>query len=396
MNIYFGVLGVLGVGTLGDILIKNKKHRKDLYIFMIGLLVLFFGTRGYIGWDWYSYMPDFEKCPTVVELFSKGFVVGGFEKGYQLFSSVVRSFTDNFIVFSMINTLVDFSLIYYIFKKYSKYPIFALFIYFAVYGVALEIDMMRNVKSILLFLCSLEYIEKQKPVKFFLLNLVGFFFHSSSLIYFPMYFILKIKWNKLFILGIFLVGNIYYLLDMRLIIKGSKMLSEYLSGGIGNKVATYFSIVPEDFPLGVSPYYLERLILFLIVYFMGDQLAEKKYGTILCNSLYMYIFIFLYTAELSVFSLRIGLLFVYSYWLIIPLIFETLNVQILQGAVFILALGIALFRLDNQINFIGNRDIYAYETILLKHRSAEEKRLVVEEGGKYKDLAHGRELSLLF
>lgn len=391
MSIYFAVLGILGLGALGDLFMKDKKNRRDLYIFMVGLLIIFFGTRGYIGYDWYSYMPAFENSHTVGELFSKGFISGGFEKGYQVFSGIVRTFTSDYTIFSMINTLIDFALIYYIFKRYSKYPIFALFIYFGVYGVALEIDMIRNVKSILLFLCSIEYIEKREPIKFFLLNIIGFLFHSSSLLYFPMYFILRIKWNRVFILILFVLGNIYYLSNIRLIINGANKFP----AGIGQKVAGYLSIVPTDFPLGFSLYYLERVILFIVVYLMGTKLAEKKYGTILCNSLYIAVFIFLYTSELSVLSLRVGILFVYSYWLLIPMIFEYGNKGI-RGIAIILATVVTLFRLDNQINFVGNKDVYFYETVLLKHRSAAEKRLVVEEAAKYKEEGHGKELSLLF
>ena len=65
------------------------------------------------------------------------------------------------------------------------------------------------------------------------------------------------------------------------------------------------------------------------------------------------------------------------------------------GIVVIAAL-ICCFRINNQLSFIGNKDIYIYENIFLKHRSAAEKWQKIEDAAKYKDEGHGKEISLLF
>lgn len=396
MNLYFIILIILGVGSLIDIFSENREFKKNIYIFLIGILVVFFGTRAYIGYDWYNYKPNFEQSKNILELIKGGFVEGGFEKGYQFYCGVVKLFTSNYINFNLINTIIDFILIYFIFKRYSNYPILSLFIFFGVYGVALEIDMIRNIKSILLFILSIEYIENRKILPFVALNVLGFLFHTSSLLYFPMYFLLKIKWNRIFIFVIFIIGNIYYLSNIRLIINGIGMIKDKIPGGIGDKIAGYISIIPKDFPLGFSLFYLERVILFLVVFLIGKRLMEKRYGTIFANSLFLSVFIFLFGAELSVITLRIGILFVYSYWFIIPMFFDIKSAPIVKLGVFILAVLISTFRLDNQVNFEGNKKVYLYETALLKYQSAEEKMKVIEEASKYKIQGHGKELSLLY
>lgn len=231
---------------------------------------------------------------------------------------------------------------------------------------------------------------------FIALNLLGFFFHSSSLIYFPMYFLLKINWNRLFIFVVFILGNIYYLLDKRLIIKNIGSLANMLPGSIGKKVSVYISIVPDYFPLGVTLFYLERIIIFILVFLMLNRLSEKRYGTIFANSLFLSVFIFLFGAEFSVLTLRIGILFVYSYWVILPMLANLEDMLPIKIGVLILALGISYFRLDNQINFIGNRKLYQYENIFLEHKGAEERRKMVVESFKYLNQGHGKELSLLY
>ena len=89
--------------------------------------------------------------------------------------------------------------------------------------------------------------------------MLGMMFHSSSLIYFPMYFILNIKWNRKFILGLFVLGNIYYVSNARLIINGVRMFGSYLPGGIGQKIVGYLSIIPGDFPFPRGPARKKRL-----------------------------------------------------------------------------------------------------------------------------------------
>lgn len=399
MMIYFIILGILGIGSLVDILILNERVKKVLYILSILMLVVFFGTRGYLGYDWYSYKPNFEKTDNILQVLSgnyKNIFYSGYEIGFQLYSSIVKAFSSNYLVFNFVNTVTDFLLIYFIFKRYSKYPIFVLFLYFGIHGIALEIDMMRNIKSILLFLCSIKYIEDRKPIVFIALNVLGMMFHSSSLIYFPMYFILNVKWNRKFIMGLFVLGNIYYISNVRLIINGVRMFGSYLPGGIGQKIAGYLSIIPGDFPLGFSLFYVERIVIFLLVYFAGYQLMNKRYGNIFLNSIYISVFMFLFTSELSVISLRIGILFIYSYWFIIPMLIEKTMAPAAKIAVILLAAFICYFRVNNQLNFIGNRDIYIYENIFFKHRSADEKWEKVEEAAKYKNEGHGKEISLLF
>lgn len=396
MNLYFIILIILGVGSLIDIFSESREFKRNIYIFLIGILVAFFGTRGYIGYDWYSYIPSFEKSQNIIELVKNGFIAGGFEKGFQVYCAGIKLFTDNYLIFNFINTLIDFIILYFIFKRYSKYPIFALFIYFGVYGVAFEIDMIRNLKSILLFILSIKYIEDRKIMPFIALNLLGFFFHSSSLIYFPMYFLLKINWNRLFIFVVFILGNIYYLLDKRLIIKNIGSLANMLPGSIGKKVSVYISIVPDYFPLGVTLFYFERIIIFILVFLMLNRLSEKRYGTIFANSLFLSVFIFLFGAEFSVLTLRIGILFVYSYWFILPMLADLEDMLSIKIGVLILALGISYFRLNNQINFIGNRKLYQYENIFLEHKGAEERRKMVVESFKYLNQGHGKELSLLY
>lgn len=395
MLVYFGVLFFLLVGSGIEWKSENRGVRENFFKFSLLLLIFFFGLRGYIGYDWYSYQPNFETIPTIKYIFNSDYhkiFFSSYEIGFQLYTALIKTLTKNYFIYNFIGNGVDFLALYFIIKRYSKYPILSLTIYFAVYGLALEIDMIRNMKSILLFLLSVEYIEERKPFKFFLLNLLGVFFHMSSILYFPMYFILKKNWNRKLILVLFIIGNIYYLSDSRIFMKFIVEHNSIFPLSIGRRLVGYFSIIPLDFPLGFSLYYLERVVVFFLCWFIDEKLKEQRYGGIFLNSLYIWIFFFLYFSEFSIISFRFGLLFVYSYWFLLPMVLEFYPKVI----IYLLIFTILIFRLSNQLYFVGNRIVYPYQNIIFKYEPLEKQRKKVEEAGRFKSLGHGKEISLLF
>lgn len=394
MLIYFGIISFLGLGVIIEKISERKRIGESFFIFSLLLLILFFGLRGYIGYDWYSYKPNFDKIVTIGELLKGNTQVlhSGYELGFQIYTSFIKTLTNNYFIYNFINVSVDFIILYFVIKRFSKYPILSLLLFFGIYGVALEIDMIRNAKSIMLFLLSIKYIDERKILNFGVLNILGILFHYSSILYLPMYFILNIKWNKKFILFLFILGNIYYLSDIRIVMRIIKEYNTLLPTGVGAKLSGYFSIIPLDFPLGFSLYYFERVIMFLICWFVSDNLKNKKYGNIMLNSLYISIFFFLYLSEFSIVTMRFGLLFIYSYWFILPMLLGIYP----KLPIFIVAIAISLFRLNNQINFVGNREVYSYQNILINGDSEENQRKRVEDASKYKIEGHGKEISLLF
>lgn len=357
---------------------ENIMIKKNLTRIIYIMIVVFLATRWYVGWDWYNYSQDFYEQNN------------NFEKGYRIFQIMIKKIYANYNFFMGLNTVIDFILIGYIIRKYSLSPIFTIFVYLGTFGLGLEIDTMRNIKSILLFIISLEYIKEKKIIPYLILNLIGMSFHITSIIFIPLYFILNKKINKKIILGIFLIGCGYYISNYRFFINILEKINH-------PRLSGYISIIPKENIREINYFFIERMVLFLVVFY-GENFVKKEkiiFYNIISNSLLISILIFLYFSEFSIITLRIMMLFNFSYWIIFSIIIYK-NKKMIKVSSFALVLFLVSFRSYNFLSFPGNKMTYKYENIFFKHNSYENKIEVLKKARVYNEEGKLREMMLLY
>lgn len=103
---------------------------------------------------------------------------------------VITSFVINFL---FIKTIFDYN------EKISL----SIFMYFFGTLYFFSMTAIRQSISIGLFFISLKYIEEKNPKKYMLINLIGCLFHTTSIIFIPLYFLFNIKLtNKILIISV--------------------------------------------------------------------------------------------------------------------------------------------------------------------------------------------------
>ena len=388
---YMEVFGFLLLGGAVDVFGKNERKKHMLFVFSIILLIGFLGLRGFIGWDWWAYYPSYNNLP------------GGFnyEIGYEIWSNIFYKIGLSYHHFTFINTVADILIFAYVLKKYSKYPIFSMFLFLAVQGLSFEVDLLRNAKAVLLFIISIQFIKERKIIPFLILNILGMTFHISSIIYLPMYFILNRNYSRKIILPLIILGNIYYIFDTKLFIHILEYMSYVLPAAVGGKITSYLSIIPQNYKLPIGTLYFERLVTFIMVFFFlhKEKVSREKenpYSLIMENSFYIFYLIFLFTSEFFIASTRIGILFIYANWFLWGDIIENLRNIKIKVAVFLIAVLIGGNRIYNHFDFNGNKILYRYENIITDHKSYEEKMKDLGRARKFKDEADGKELLILY
>ena len=388
---YMEVFGFLLLGGAVDVFGKNERKKHMLFVFSIILLIGFLGLRGFIGWDWWAYYPSYNNLPN-------GF---NYEIGYEIWSNIFYKIGLSYHHFTFINTVADILILAYILKKYSKYPIFSMFLFLAVQGLSFEVDLLRNAKAVLLFIISIQFIKERKLIPFLILNILGMTFHMSSVIYLPMYFILNRNYSRKIVLPLIILGNIYYLFDTKLFTHILEYMSSVLPAAVGGKITSYLSIIPQNYKLPIGTLYFERLVTFIMVFFFlhkekNHREKENPYSLIMENSFYIFYLIFLFTSEFFIASTRIGILFIYANWFLWGDIIENFRDTKIKAAVFLIAVLIGGNRIYNHFDFNGNKILYRYENIITDHKSYEEKMKDLGRARKFKDEADGKELLILY
>lgn len=373
---YFAFLAYLLVLMMIEFRNINSEKSNSL-IELLTLLgfAFFLGLRGMIFTDWLVYYPMFDKMPTVwdgLSAFSTDFsdLYGtdetiertGTEMGFIYYTLLFKSFIPDFHTWVFFSTLLDLAFLHVFIKRYSPYYVLGFICFFVFEGLGIEANLMRNIKSIMLFLVSLKYMEERKPIPFFMLNTLGFFFHSSSILYFPLYFFLHKKWPKKLMWGIFGVGVLLLLLQVKYIAPVLMTAGEVIGGRIGLMIKFYLASDLYNSSFGLFHFgYLERVFTFCLMIGLYDKIISlNKSNVIFLNSLVIYFFIYFFFSEINVIIERMPLLFTYSYWILYPVIFGQINLKRYK------VLFLVIFMLFTSAKFLkaNNNILVKYDNVL--------------------------------
>jgi len=154
---------------------------------------------------------------------------------------------------------------------------------------------------------------------YMLLNIVGVLFHTSAILFLPLYFILNKQWPKWLLWSFFGLGFI--------IIVGKIGFLEPILRGISNVVEGRISVIiklylasdlyNKNYSLGLG--FFERSITFILLMIFQKRLIERNpRNLIFINSFVLYYVTFNYFTEIMVVIDRVTLLFIFSYWILYP------------------------------------------------------------------------------
>lgn len=347
-----------------------KIRRRDIMWLTIPAYLFFFGLRGFVGSDYYNYYLFFENLPVPGDTdFWREAFVQKFEVGFTFYTLLVKSIWNNYFFFIFINTLIDIWLLSRFIRNYSKYYAFPLLIFMVMNGIMFEIDFLRNMKSILLFMLSIRYIEEKKFGKFLFLNLIGVTFHISALLYIPLYFFINKPFPVKLFWILFITSNLLFLLKIPYLATILVPLSQLLGGRVAGLVQAYFMLSEAEF-YTVSLGYAERLFTACIItYFYKQLIAAHKHNLIFINSLFYYLILFYFFGEVKLITTRVPYLFFFAYAVLIPQIYFMIQRK-LGRQLFILGI---IFYSVLKINGLTGNILYKYDNILFEYQRFEDR-----------------------
>lgn len=326
---------------------RNLKFGKDIKYIRWGVwtgFLFFFGLRGFVFTDWLIYYDFFEKIPSiwdgglskvingdVMQTFESDASVGkaGYELGFVYSTLIFKSIIPNYFIWIFCNVLVDLIFLDIIFRRYSPYYVMSFILFVALGGLIIECNLIRNVKAILFFIFSLKYIQERRIIPYMAINLLGCLFHSSAVVFLPLYFFLHKECPKWLMWSIFVVGNIICLMQISYLKPIMLSFAEIIGGRLGVQIKIYFALDLYSQAYGISVGFIERVFTFLMLIFFQQKLVERNKQNILIINIYiLYFVVYFYFSEIMIAVERLTLLFVFSYWLLYPELYAIIKTNV--------------------------------------------------------------------
>jgi len=263
-----------------DNLVSNNTQ----YVFAILSLLPFIlvaAFRNEVGTDWNIYVKYFETINANGETFN--------EIGFNIINRIAYLISDNFMVLIAMVAVITYSFIFKAIYDQSVIVPLSILIYVISSDFFISLNQMRQAIAIAIFLYSLKYVYKRKPIQFFLWIAIAATMHVSALFYLPVYFMYNKKINLKFQI-IFLLSNIILLpiisKIMRVII--SKTRYDWYFGSIYDTNNFYL--------LGIV-FGVVVLSIYLFYYYNNQDKTDAKYN-LMTNMYYISILLLLYSAAI--------------------------------------------------------------------------------------------------
>lgn len=203
---------------------KGGKNRDIILAFACFVLTLLAGFRSVEWADTGVYAFSFLfHTPSIFDYSISDIPYGYGEKGFYFLQVVVKTFTDNYVIFFLVVSALTFICLYKDFKLYSIFPLVGLCVYIARFLYGRNFMQIRAGLSYAILLLSIKYILEKDWKRYFLIVFIAWLFHRSAIIAIPLYFIcnwVNVKKGHVvvalalsFLIGIFGQGFIYTLVE---------------------------------------------------------------------------------------------------------------------------------------------------------------------------------------
>lgn len=292
----------------------NRKS-KNLYAYII---IIFFallcGNRNLNIPDTRAYIDVFNDLNS--NIFDTQYLY--FETGFIYLSKIIKNiFGNKYEIYFFLIAILNLIIIYFIIKREVKLRITALVIYLCFYGLFFNFITLRAGLATSIFVLSLSIFNEKKILAIFLFLLASQF-HSSVLLFFPIFFILPYISSSRYLNSIWflIIGIIYYTKFSIIMIDLPEIVFRYLDIEALSRLKIYFENIIPDYKFSVRFTVNYIVLLFLIHHKSLNRKYQYWVGILLLGN-----------TILSLFSIITSIERVASYLMVTSFIPSTIYLQ---------------------------------------------------------------------
>ena len=295
---------------------SNSKFTILEYIAIYSYL-FFYGLRGYCFTDMLQYHDLFSNIES--QDFTQG-LLGGFGPGYLYCNLLIYYFTENSFAFQFIWTLIDVLLLSIILKRECGTYFLYAFAFLIPFFSGIQINLFRNIKSILIFFWAIQYIRERKIIKYFVSIFIAATFHITALFYFPLYFFVnKPKFKTHLFISLFAI--LFCFVGVSLFYEQFNLVSILIGGKVESMTAGY--ITNDALEGGLTFGLLYRIFLLFAVLIFYKKLTTVNLSML--NTALLYLELSVAFNSILVLRDRMSVLFVLGVICIMPFLINEIK-----------------------------------------------------------------------
>lgn len=287
---------------------KNKKFLTiEIGILLLTFTVVF-GCRWGVGRDYFRYLYAFTNVAPE-----------RFEPLFQILSNFLQKIGAHYSIYFATWAFIDVFLLYYSLRHYRFiFPYIAFFLIFGSYYLPM-MNAVRQSISGLLFLLSIEYIDKKQLLKHEICLIIAVLFHKLSIILFIIYPLLRLNddWFKNITLQIVLfIVAVFLSLKGEIIIQWIEVPFRWLTNVLGYSIYDYDLLTEDRFDRGRfgnnTGFGLIVKIVVTVPIILYSKEFKRYYNSTYINMLYTLYFVGVLTSLLfgqSIILNRIAMFF---------------------------------------------------------------------------------------
>lgn len=339
--IYTYIFVMLVFAQVINIITEYKyKVLESFYYIFVGIFLFFIAIlRDGIGFDFnnYNYWYDvFKAYPSFIESYNLEF-------GYLFINYISSSFRMVIFICATLAIPIKLKVIY----KYSEDKLMSLMIYFT--GVFLMFDMgvIRQGISIAVCLISIKYILNRSLKKFIICIAIGTLFHTTTIIFFPLYFLGYKRYSKKIIYISVLLALIFLKLDLFKVILDIIKLSPFES--ITYRLDFYTNIrTSGNNQITLSLIKRVMILIIFVEVYKKKNICDNQ-SLVLLNGYFLSVIISIILSPIEIFANRGTMSLYFLQALIFPIIIKNIDNKILK---LITLVGISLLSINTMLGII--------------------------------------------
>ena len=140
------------------------------------------------------------------------------QPAWLLLEFLCRRISDNFVLFKLVIAAFGNWAVFRFIKKHSSFPFISVLFYGLFFALHLNFNALRQFVAVGFFLIGYDYLIDKKWIKYYLLVVIAYLFHSTALIcaFFPLLMFLKLNKRSIGFLGAIVLVGTSVLLSMDL------------------------------------------------------------------------------------------------------------------------------------------------------------------------------------